>query len=97
LSEALPERGHALHMSATPSPCADPCSVVETNDTSAYALALAEALRKKRGSTETAPEVVDAQESLERRIRAHLTKGADVPRGLWRLVPLSKSRDVSPC
>jgi len=75
LSEALHERGHALHMSATPSPCADPCSVVETNDTSAYGLALGEALRKKRCSTETAPEVVDAQESLERRIRAHLTKG----------------------
>ena len=76
MSEALPERGHALHMPATPSPCADPCSVVDTNDTSSYALALADALRKKRGGgTETAPEIVEAQDSLERRIRAHLTKG----------------------
>jgi hypothetical protein len=62
-------------MPANPSPCADPCSVVETNDTSSYALALAEALRKKRGGTETAPEIVEAQDSLERRIRAHLAKG----------------------
>ena len=32
LSEALPERGHALHMPATPSPCADPCAVVAINN-----------------------------------------------------------------
>ncbi len=75
MSEALPHRGFALHMPANPSPCADPCSVVDTNDTSSYALALAEALRKKRGGTETAPEIVEAQDSLERRIRAHLAKG----------------------
>src|SRR5687768_13539314 len=62
-------------MPANPSPCADPCSVVDSNDTSSYALALAEALRKKRGSTENAPEIVEAQDSLERRIRAHLAKG----------------------
>jgi hypothetical protein len=62
-------------MPANPSPCADPCSVVDSNDTSSYALALAEALRKKRGGTETAPEIVEAQDSLERRIRAHLAKG----------------------
>ena len=75
MSEALPVRGHALHMPATPSPCADPCSVVDTNDTSSYALALAEALRKKRSGNDTAPEIVEAQDSLERRIRAHLAKG----------------------
>jgi hypothetical protein len=76
LSEALPERGHALHMPHTPDPCADAdlYSVVE-NDTSSYALALAEALRKKRSGNETAPEIVEAQDSLERRIRAHLAKG----------------------
>lgn len=63
-------------MPATPSPCADPCSVVDSNDTtSSYALALADALRKKRTGNETAPEIVEAQESLERRIRAHLAKG----------------------
>jgi hypothetical protein len=62
-------------MPATPSPCADPCSVVETNDSAAtYAAELADALRKKRG-TELAPEIAEAQESLERRIRAHLAKG----------------------
>ncbi len=75
MSESLPERGHALHMPATPSPCADPCSVVETNDSTAtYAAELADALRKKRG-TELPPEIAEAQESLERRIRAHLAKG----------------------
>jgi hypothetical protein len=75
LSEALPERGHALFMPATPSPCADPCSVVEINDSAAtYAAELAEALRKKRGA-DLPTEIVDAQDSLERRIRAHLAKG----------------------
>jgi hypothetical protein len=62
-------------MPATPSPCADPCSVVDSNDTSDYALALAEALRKKRSGTDVPPEIVEAQDSLERRIRAHLSKG----------------------
>ena len=75
MSEALHERGLALHMPATPSPCADPCSIVDSNDTSSYALALAEALRKKRGGTEVPPEIAEAQDSLERRIRAHLAKG----------------------
>ena len=75
MSEALPERGHALHMPATPSPCADPCAVVEANDGSAsYAAVLAEALRKKRGP-DIPQEIVEAQDSLERRIRAHLSKG----------------------
>jgi hypothetical protein len=72
LSEALPERGLALHMPANPSPCADPCAVVDTNDSAAtHAAALADALRKKRGA-EIPPEIVEAQDSLERRIRAHL-------------------------
>ena len=56
-------------------PLADPCSVVDTNDDGAsYAAALADALRKKRGP-DLSSEVVDAQDSLERRIRAHLAKG----------------------
>jgi hypothetical protein len=68
LSEAL--------LPATPAaPLADPCSVVDTNDDSAsYAAALADALRKKRGP-DIPGEIVDAQDSLERRIRAHLAKG----------------------
>ena len=75
MSEALPERGHALHMPATPSPYADPCAVVDLNDGGAsYAAALAEALRKKRGA-ELPAEIASAQDSLERRIRAHLAKG----------------------
>ncbi len=61
-------------MPATPSPCADPCSVVETDSAATHAVALAEALRKKRGN-DLPPEIVEAQESLERRIRAHLAKG----------------------
>ncbi|HEY0192016.1 MAG TPA: hypothetical protein VGC42_12940 [Kofleriaceae bacterium] len=37
---------------------------------------LAEALRRaKRGGPELAPEIVEAQDSLERRIRAHLSRG----------------------
>ena len=68
MSEAL--------LPATPAaPLADPCSVVDTNDDSAsYAAALADALRKKRGP-DIPGEIVDAQDSLERRIRAHLAKG----------------------
>jgi hypothetical protein len=75
LSEALPERGFAFHMPATPASYADPCAVVDTGDGASYAAALVEALRKKRGSTDVAAEIADAQDSLERRIRAHLAKG----------------------
>jgi hypothetical protein len=75
LSEALPDRGLALHMPANPSPCADPCAVVGVNDSAAtHAAALADALRKKRGA-EIPSEIVEAQDSLERRIRAHLSRG----------------------
>ena len=53
----------------------DPCSVVSSDDESASdAAALVDALRRKRGP-DLAPEIADAQESLERRIRAHMTKG----------------------
>jgi hypothetical protein len=68
LSEAL--------LPVTPAaPLADPCSVVDTRDDSAsYAAVLADALRKKRGP-DIPSEIADAQDSLERRIRAHLAKG----------------------
>ncbi|MFT3692131.1 MAG: hypothetical protein QM831_03255 [Kofleriaceae bacterium] len=53
----------------------DPCSVVQSDDDSAADTAvLVDALRRKRGSGDP-PEIADAQDSLERRIRAHMTKG----------------------
>lgn len=75
LSEAFPERGLALHMPATPAPLVDPCSAVDLDsDTASHAAALAEALRKRKGS-DVPREIIDAQDSLERRIRAHLSRG----------------------
>jgi hypothetical protein len=68
LSEAL--------LPATPAH-ADPCAVVDPdqgNDDAAAALALAEAMRRRRAN-EIPQEIADAQDSLERRIRAHLAKG----------------------
>lgn len=61
---------------ATPAtPFVDPCAVVDTDESSAsYAAALVEALRRKRGQ-DLPNEIASAQDSLERRIRAHLTKG----------------------
>jgi hypothetical protein len=54
----------------------DPCSVVSTDDDSASdAAALVDALRRTRRGSDLAPEIADAQDSLERRIRAHMTKG----------------------
>lgn len=62
-------------MSATPA-IVDPCSVVTSDHESAAAsAALVEALRRKRGP-DIASEVAVAQDSLERRIRAHLSKGS---------------------
>ncbi len=59
----------------TPAQLVDPCAVVEANgDGASYAAALVDALRKKRGPA-IAAEIVEAQDSLERRIRAHLAKG----------------------
>jgi hypothetical protein len=67
LSEAL--------LPATPAaPLADPCSVVDNDDGASYAAVLADALRKKRGP-DIPNEIASAQDSLERRIRAHLAKG----------------------
>lgn len=68
MSEAL--------LPATPAqPFVDPCAVVDTDESSAsYAAALVEALRRKRGQ-DLPNEIASAQDSLERRIRAHLSKG----------------------
>src|SRR6184192_1877741 len=61
-----------LLVPATPAPYADPCAVVDgSGDGASYAASLAEALRKKHGP-ELPDEITDAQDSLERRIRAHL-------------------------
>ena len=55
---------------------ADPCAVstVGTSDEASRAIALVEALRRKKAG-ELPIEVIEAQDSLERRIRAHLSKG----------------------
>jgi hypothetical protein len=54
----------------------DPCSVVSSDDDSASdAAALVDALRRARRGSDLAPEIADAQDSLESRIRAHMTKG----------------------
>ncbi|HSN30540.1 MAG TPA: hypothetical protein VLT45_29845, partial [Kofleriaceae bacterium] len=69
------DRGLALHMPATPAHLVDPCSAVEPDsETASHAAALAEALRKRKGS-DVPREILDAQDSLERRIRAHLARG----------------------
>ena len=68
-----PDDGHGPDMTATPA-AVDPCSVVCSDDESAsHAAALVDALRRKRGDVPS--EIADAQDSLERRIRAHMTKG----------------------
>ena len=74
MSEASPDRGLAIYMPATPAPLA-PCTAVDLDgDTASHAAALAEALRRRRGS-DVPQEILDAQDSLERRIRAHMQKG----------------------
>jgi hypothetical protein len=75
LTEALPERGLASSMPATPAPYPDPCAGSPADgEVASQAAALVEALRRKRGS-DLAPEISDAQDSLERRIRAHMARG----------------------
>ena len=68
MSEALP---------ATPAPYADPCAVVSlgTSEGTSRAVGLVEAMRRTRKPTSTPAEITEAQDSLERRIRAHLAKG----------------------
>ena len=75
MSEAFPERGLALHMPATPARAPIPVLLLmPTTAARATRRRCADALRKKRG-TESPTEIVEAQDSLERRIRAHLAKG----------------------
>jgi len=70
LSEALP---------ATPAPYIDPCCGPALQSEAAgasRAAGLVEALRRtKRAAPDAASEIADAQDSLERRIRAHLARG----------------------
>ncbi len=76
MNEALPDRGHASDMNAHPA-IATPCSVISDDDGASDAVALTDALRRSRARAGAcvAPEVADAQDSLERRIRAHMVKG----------------------
>ncbi len=60
------------------SPHADPCtgsSLVGTSAGASRAIGLVEAMRRARKTTSPPAEILDAQDSLERRIRAHMTKG----------------------
>lgn len=48
----------------------------ESSEVGGHAIGLVEAMRRARSSTKGQPqEILDAQDSLERRIRAHLSKG----------------------
>jgi hypothetical protein len=73
LSEALPVTPAARS--------ADPCAGVsldhEGSRSAGASIALVEAMRKARKATAASPpvEVLEAQDSLERRIRAHLSRG----------------------
>lgn len=70
-------------LTATPSsPHADPCSgpnagasLVGTSEGASRAVGLVEAMRRARKTTSVPAEILEAQDSLERRIRAHMTKG----------------------
>lgn len=69
MSEALP---------ATTSPSISslaPSCVGDTNGGAEHAASLVEALRRARHSPTIDPEIAEAQDSLERRIRAHLQRG----------------------
>jgi hypothetical protein len=71
LSEALPiTPNHA-------EPCASVSIQSDTNEGASAAIGLVEAMRRARkaAATDTPAEILEAQESLERRIRAHLNKG----------------------
>ncbi len=69
MSEALP---------LTPAaPCADPCAgLISSSEGTSRAVGLVEAMRRARKGTQPTPtEITEAQDSLERRIRAHMSKG----------------------
>jgi hypothetical protein len=63
---------------ATPAPCIEPCAGPPLRETvgASRAAALVEALRRaKKTPAASSDEVLHAQDSLERRIRAHLSRG----------------------
>ncbi|MDB4959250.1 MAG: hypothetical protein JWO36_6819 [Myxococcales bacterium] len=75
MTEALPERGLASSMPVSTAPYLEACAGSPADgEAASQAAALVEALRRKRGS-DLAPEISDAQDSLERRIRAHMSRG----------------------
>jgi len=78
LSEALLPASVAHHDSCAALAVAnreqDASADGDLNATASSAALLVEALRKKRG-VQIAPEIAAAQDSLERRIRAHLSRG----------------------
>ncbi len=70
-----------LHSTMPFHPVVDPCAPVSSLDAASddaatsRAAVLVDALRRARRSIDIPQELVDAQSSLERRIRAHLTRG----------------------
>lgn len=58
-------------------PCIDACAgaTSDAGQGSSRAVGLVEAMRRATKRKEVAPEILDAQDSLERRIRAHLQRG----------------------
>jgi len=80
LSEALPERGpaQASVMTATSAPCDRGAVLLSDSDADDASVELAtgliDALRRRRAGA-IPEEIADAQDSLERRIRAHLSRG----------------------
>lgn len=79
MSEALPSHPAFPSTSACAGPSHADASLGahrSAADSASRALGLVEALRRARKGTQTTPvEIVDAQDSLERRIRAHLARG----------------------
>lgn len=73
MSEALP----ASRSASVVASCVDPCTggSVAGEGTTSRAIGLVEAMRRARGAKKIPQEILDAQDSLERRIRAHLSKG----------------------
>jgi hypothetical protein len=65
---------------ARSAPCSDPCAVGASLSSvrASRAVGLVEAMRRAKKSASVQPpvEVLEAQDSLERRIRAHLTRGS---------------------
>ncbi len=65
-------------LAATPAvPSADPCtgSSSLSSDGASRAAGLVEVMRRRKSAAPTPAEITEAQDSLERRIRAHLAKG----------------------